>query len=699
MADTIVKKFVIDTSESEQNLKELNTQLKATGDAANDAAESLDATGTAAGNAAGGLDKIPESEKKVVESTKSLKAQLRELQAQLAATDPDSAKYRELAAAAGELKDKIQDAAQAVGTQAGGAFERVGGSLGLVTSRIANLDFEGAAEGAKQLAVNIGQVKPGDIAKGIQSIGSAFASVGKALLTNPIFLIGAAIAAAIVYSEELLSLIDGVTDAETERLNAQKESAAQSKEQLDAISQQENILRLAGKTEREILDIKIKAAQQAIIDQKAVIESLRVQKEQQIAAAERNRDILKGLLNFVSLPITALLAGVDILTEKLNALGFISNETFAKFGNLRDKFTTSVAELVFDPAEVAKEGDDALKEAEKALKNLENQQAGFQLSIKQMNQKAADDRKAARDKDLEAEKKAAEELAAQEEALFNELLKSFEDAEQAKTETALKEQQKRLQAAQQYYDALAQLQDSEYVAGLTAQEKEELAISQKYENLIALAEAAGLDTTEITKKWQDELAAVVKAGADTDVQTTQKSEAEKVAIRQESFQKGLQLAQSAISVLQAFSDASTKNSERDARRKFKTDKALAIGAATVQTASAVTGALTAGGNPIKLATGQQFFEAAIAGALGLAQIIKIKNSTFGGTGGNDTSTPPPSVGGGGGAEAQPAQFNPLASQFIQDRPEQLTPRAFVLAGDVASQQEVREKVQDLARLG
>ncbi len=102
------------------------------------------------------------TQEQVVTSSKSLKAQLRELQAQLAATDPDSAKYRELAAAAGELKDRMQDAAQAVGTQAGGAFERVGGSLGLVTSRIANLDFTGAAEGAKQLAVNIGQIKPGD---------------------------------------------------------------------------------------------------------------------------------------------------------------------------------------------------------------------------------------------------------------------------------------------------------------------------------------------------------------------------------------------------------------------------------------------------------------------------------------------------------------------------------------------------------
>ena len=286
-------------------------------------------------------------------STQSLKSQLRELQAQLANTAPDSKKYRELSQAAGELKDKIGDAAQAVGTQAGGAFERVSGSLGLVTSRITSLDFEGAAEGAKLLAKNISDIKPGDITNGIKGIGSALGSVGKALLTNPIFLIGAAIAAAIVYADKLLPLVDGVSDAEGERLKLQEQSASVSKEALDSVSAQENILKLQGKTEKEILDIKVKKADQALIDQKAVIETLEIQRTQQIEAAERNRDILKGLLNFLSLPLTALLAGVDLLTAGLNKAGFITDETFAKVGNLRDKFTTSVAELVFDPKEVA----------------------------------------------------------------------------------------------------------------------------------------------------------------------------------------------------------------------------------------------------------------------------------------------------------------------------------------------------------
>ena len=216
MAEPIVQKFIIDTAESEQNLKSLDAQVQTT---------------------SASINQVADAENNVAASSKSLKAQLRELQAELARTEPNSAKYRELSQAAGELKDKIKDAAEAVGTQAGGAFERVSGSLGLVTSRVMSLDFTGAAEGAKLLAKNIGDIKPGDIAKGIQGIGSAFASVGKALLTNPIFLIGAAIATAIIYSKELLTLVDGVSNAEQERLATQQKAAQASKEQLDAISE------------------------------------------------------------------------------------------------------------------------------------------------------------------------------------------------------------------------------------------------------------------------------------------------------------------------------------------------------------------------------------------------------------------------------------------------------------------------------
>jgi hypothetical protein len=665
MAEPIVRTFEIDTSKSEQNLRSL-------------------------GNAFDSADN----------SGKSLKAQLRELQAQLANTDPQTKKYQELSAAAGELKDKIQDAAQAVGTQAGGAFEKVSGSLGLVTSRIASLDFEGAAEGAKLLAQNIGDIKPGDITKGIQGIGSAFVSVGRALLTNPIFLIGAAIAAAVVYADELLTLVDGVTDAELERLNAQKESAAQSKEQLDAISQQENILRLAGKTEREILQTKIAQAQQAIIDQKAVIETLRVQKDQQIAAAERNRDILKGLLNFISIPFTALLAGVDLLTEKLFSLGFISEETFAKFGNLRDKFTTTVAELVFDPAQVAKEGEDALKAAEKGLKDLENAQAGFQLSIQAIDKKAADDRQKQRDEELANEQKLSEQIVATRK----------KTAEQSAAIT----KKIREDAAKPVDSAKSEISD--FDAEIKAQrDAEEFRISLMEEGVekeIALADlkfarlrdAAGADA-ELRKQ-------IAQQNEDAIVEIVKTAEEKKRQVQLETVQKGLEWASKGIDALTNLSDiyfagrlASVKKGSKEeealAKKQFNFNKKLQLAGAIIDAGKAITMSLSQSPvaigpvpNPAGIAS------LAFVSLASAANIAKIASTKFEG-GGSAPDTPLPSIGGGGGGDngAQPAQFNPLAAQFVNNRPDQYTPRAYVLAGDVASQQEVRENVADLARVG
>jgi hypothetical protein len=694
MAEPIVRSFVIDTTESEQNLKELNTQINATSTAINQGAQSF--------------ENVAAAEEAVVTSSKSLKAQLRELQAQLAATDPSSAKYRELSAAAGELKDKIQDAAQAVGTQAGGAFEKVSGSLGLVTSRISNLDFEGAAEGAKLLAQNITQIKPGDIAKGISSIGSAFASVGKALLTNPIFLIGAAIAAAIVYADELLSLIDGVSSAETERLNAQKESAAKSKEQLDAIGQQENILRLAGKTEKEILQTKIAQAQQAIIDQKAVIESLRVQKDAQIQAAERNRDILKGLLNFVSLPITALLAGVDILTEKLNSLGLISDETFAKFGNLRDKFTTSVAELVFNPTDVAKEGDDALKAAEKALKDLENAQAGFQLSIKEIDKRAADERQKKRDEELAAEQKLGQEI-------YNTRKKTAELSAEL-TKKIREDAAKPIES-----------KDAKQVGnvGLTLTPEEEQAIKDKFakereleraaeeqrisfmaegvDKEIALADLKAMRLRDAAQGNAEQLAAIAAQNAAEVAAIQEKAAQKELADAQAVTDAKLNLASQSFGAIASLATAFGKGDEARAKKAFKLQKAASIAQATIDTYKGAQGIFAnAAINPTTiLFPAQPYIQAALAVAAGLVNVKNIASQQF-----QSTSTPsndspaPPSVGGDGGDnESQPAQFNPLAASFLENRPEQITPRAYVLAGDVASAQEVRENVADLARIG
>ena len=92
-----------------------------------------------------------------------------------------------------------------------------------------------------------------------------------------------------------------------------------------------------------------------------------------------------------------------------------------------------------------------------------------------------------------------------------------------------------------------------------------------------------------------------------------------------------------FNALSALATAFAKGDEESQKKAFKINKALNIGVAIMQTAQAVTGALTAGGNPIKLATGAQFVEAGIAAAVGAAQIATIAKTQFGG-GATDINT-------------------------------------------------------------
>jgi hypothetical protein len=611
MAEPIVRTFEIDTAKSEQNLRSLGNAF-----------DSADNAG------------------------KSLKAQLRELQAQLANTDPQTQKYRELSAAAGELKDKVQDAAQAVGTQAGGAFEKVSGSLGLVTSRIASLDFEGAAEGAKLLAQNITDIKPGDIAKGIQGIGSAFASVGKALLTNPIFLVGAAIAGAIVYAEELLSLIDGVTDADQELLDVQKERAAVAKENYDNIVASEATLKRQGFTEKQITDLKVQALNTAILEQQVVLETNKQQAAAQIAAAERNAKYLQTFLDFVTFPqrkIAEFFEGfVNGAIDILNKLG-LGIEKISVTG-IFDDVNNFIVKSIFDPEEERKKQAQIIKDSEKALRDVTAQRDGIlnaeDAKEKARREKAAADAKAAADKEA-ADKKAASDKA---------------------TSDRLKNEQE----ISDLLDKLYQENVKEFEA----------------------AEKAKLDAAK--KAAEEEEALRLKTIAD-----------------EKALQQGkLDFAKQTLDGIAQITAAFGKNNEKTAKRAFQIQKAISIAQATISTYDSANAIFASTAkNPITtIFPGAPFVAAGVAVAAGLANVATIAAQQFQGgssSGGSGGGANPPSFGGGAGGatDSQPATFNPFASQFVTNRPDQYTPRAYVLAGDVSSQQEVRENVADLARVG
>ena len=168
---------------------------------------------------------------------------------------------------------------------------------------------------------------------------------------------------------------------------------------------------------------------------------------------------------------------------------------------------------------------------------------------------------------------------------------------------------------------------------------------------------------------------------------------------------GLEMASRGFDALMSLTEAFTNQTEASQRKAFKINKAFQLSQALIQTYMAVTGALTAGGNPIKLATGAQFVEAGIALTAGLAQVAKIAKTQFGGgsqgagsgTGGSGLgSVPQPS--------SMATQTSGLDSTQLQldaqgNLMQQRSVRTYVLETDISAKQQRSKRLQQTATLG
>jgi chemotaxis protein histidine kinase CheA len=444
----------------------------------------------------------------------------------------------------------------------------------------------------------------------------------------------------------------------------------------------------------------------AILEQQAVVETTRIQAEGQIRAAERNAEYLKTFLDFVTFPqrkIAEFFEGfVNGSIDILNKLGLGIEKI--DVGKAFEDVNNFIVKQVFDPAAERKNQEQIVKDAEKSLNQLNEQRAGIinqqNASEKAAAQKAADDKaKAAKDA-ADAQLKAEQEVSDLLNQLYEENVKEFEDAEKEKTAAAEAEAQKRLKAEEEYDAAITSLRAEQDAANLTQDQKDIIAIDNKYLDLREKAIAAGESTVEIDAAYTAALEA-------QEQQSAERRKANEAAVQDAK----LQSTSDALGAINGLVAAFTKGDEKRAKRAFQVQKALSIAQATVDTYKGANAIFTAAANnpATILFPAQPFIAAGVAIASGLANVATIAQQQFqggtsggGGGGGQNTPSFPEgggTAGGGGGTGSQPAQFNPLASSFLQDRPEQLTPRAYVLAGDVASQQEVREKVQDLARIG
>jgi hypothetical protein len=156
-----------------------------------------------------GLDKATKQMDGFVESTLSLKKQLKEAKEEameLASAEivDQDALDRAISKTA-ELKDKIADTNEQINIFASGSkYERVTNAFGDIKNGLLNMDFEKASERANAFAKAAKDINFGDAIKSVKQMGQTFMTIGKSLLTNPLFLLGAVIALIVVAIVKLL---------------------------------------------------------------------------------------------------------------------------------------------------------------------------------------------------------------------------------------------------------------------------------------------------------------------------------------------------------------------------------------------------------------------------------------------------------------------------------------------------------------
>lgn len=291
-------------------------------------------------------------------------------------------------------------------------------------------------QGAMALSQGLSQLK--DIGKVGEQLKISFKGLTagaegfkKALISTGIGALVVAVGLLVAYWDDIKAAVGGVCKEQKKLNESSKENLKTQEDKLEAIDGQSNQLKLQGKSEKDILNIKIKQSDEAIKAAEINLANAKATKDAQVKAAQRNKEILQGIITFLSAPLVAVLAMIDQVGKALGK----------NFG-LAEGFTGGIAKMVFDPEETAKEGDATIKEAEASLNKLKEKRAGFQLAIQGIDKTAADKTKA------DKEKQDAKELEAQKilQEAKNKLLEK-QKQEEAAVEEAYKEKFKKLKEA------------------------------------------------------------------------------------------------------------------------------------------------------------------------------------------------------------------------------------------------------------
>jgi hypothetical protein len=641
-------------------------------------------------NAQGGIASLGKTFEDVEKNTKSLKAQLREAITEVQQMNEKfgetSKEAINAAKRAAELKDKIEDANDAVQAFKGegtflatskalssvaSGFGAVQGAMGLIGVESKDVQEQLLkVQSAMALADGLaGLEDAGRSFKQLKAVAiDAFKGIKTAIGSTGIGLLVIALGTIYAYWDDIKEAVSGVSE-EQKKLNedSQKNVELQN-EKLKTIGAQDNILKLQGKSEKEILAIKIKQTDEAIlateINQKNQIQTNKLAVE----GAQRNYELLKSYIDFVSTPLRFLyktgaesINGIIDLLNKIPGINIKSklDET------LGDKAADYLAKLGFDPEQVKADGEATIKESQEALLKLKNDRAGSVNAINEINKKAAKDQQEIL---LEQRKKQLDAI--------NEQAKTIQENSEKLAEEKLK---KDIELKKKADEILKQI-DAELALEETPQQK----LQREYEERLKILTDAGASTLALDAKYatdsfllEQKLAADKKALKDKELADEKALQAQKLNTLGVSFGK--------------VSELLGKNS--------KAGKAFAISQALINTYQGITAELaTKTATPFEF--GVKLVNIASVVGIGFKAVKDILKTPEMSTGGGGVSAP--SGGGGAGGASAPtfnvvgnAGVNQIATTLGKEQP---PVQAFVVSKQMTNQQEMDRNIVKNATL-
>jgi hypothetical protein len=546
---------------------------------------------------------------------------------------------------------KFKAFSQTLGAVAGG-FTAVQGALGLVG--VKGEDVEKTllkVQSALALSQGLEQIGDlGDAFKNVKTVAvDAFKGIKAAIGSSGIGLLVLALGAIVTYWDDIKEAVTGVSEEQKKLLTDTQADAKAQQEKLSAIDSQDNVLKLQGKSEKEILGLKIKQTDAVIAATEKQVQQQKIVLQAQIASDKKNKEILQGILRFIFAPISAILSTVD-------QVGKVLGKDF----NLEKKFSGGLAGLVFDAKATEKKGNEEIAALDKTLADLKNKRAGYQLSIQNIDKQAASTNKANADKLAEEENARYEKQLADEKKLTEDLLAEYE-----------KRRKFRLTSRTITQEELAAL------------DKAELEENKKKQEAIDNERVAGqMKVMSATKNFALQAIQAQQAAAATEAEI----EKQKTDNKLKEFE--LQKA-GAMAALDAVAGLIDQNSVAG--------KAIAVAKAIMSTYEGATKALGTYPPPF----GQIAAAATIAGGLiNVKKIISTNIPSAKGTGSVGGGATAPSISSAAPiAPPQPqAQTTSLNTQTINALGNQAA-RAYVVESDVTSSQQRMAAIQQRARFG